>query len=552
MQILKHLSVMMLVSSALSLSSQAQTTNYTVNEFNTAAEVTNSTALYNSENGWGNWFGGAFQSRSFDPTSDSTHNSASGSMKVVNSYSLNDYGQFVLFDGFYSTSINGLQFTNVSFDVRFAQGSCLRTNSATSLDFGLFQVGNSSGYGQDYFGSFAVPATDANGNPNTNWVHINIPINAKSDSGLTNITGLIFHSINTYYGNTYAGTQTFWVDNIVFVGAAAPSTTPPPIMRIQPASPGLRIFAGGTITYGRDELATVDQNQSWIGASGSASYSFKLLDYNPNIAQIHAFLIPTSQAGPNNLYNNIYIDYNASNLVCLLINPLSGSSKVTASVQWKTNLSGANPNHTDLVITNATAVGTWTLTFNGSNTGTLTAPGASPVPFQLSDPNAAADFGNPLVAYFGLQPNSGGGVGGYIDYGAISVTGVTGANENDNFTTDSALNTAIWNDTGYDTVLATANTPYWVSYTYPAYGFGLGVSDNITGSTVAPDPWMLPEYYNNYSDGKNIPGTSQEGQIYNWVLVPSSCLPTVDGQPQGGQAPAPDAFFKLFNPALSN
>ena len=548
---IKTLSMGLLIGAAINFSSQAQTTNYVVNEFNKAAEVTNSTGLYNSQNGWGNWFGGAFQSRSFDPTIDSTHNSSSGSMKVVCNYNLNDYGQFVLFDGFYSTAINGLQFTNLQFDIKFAQNSCLRTNGS-SLDFGFFQVGNSAGYGQDYFGSFAVPATDSSGNPNTNWVHISIPINAKGDSGLTNITGLIFHAINTYYGNTFSGTQTFWVDNIVFVGAAALNFGPPPVVKIQKATPGLRVFAGNTITYGRDELATVDQQQSWIGAGpgNNVSYSYTLLDYNPNIAQIHLELIPVNSSGVA-MYNNIYVDYNASNMLWMVISPL-GSNKVTASIQWKTGLTGGNPNHTDLVITNNTAVGTWTLTFNGSNTGTLTAPGASPVAFTLSDPNAVADFGNPLVAYFGLQPNTGAGVGQYIDYESISVAGVAGVNENDNFLNDSVLNTGLWNDTGYDTVLVTTNTPYWVYYTYPAYGYGLGVSENVNGSVLAPYPWVLPEYYNGYAAGENIPGASAEGQIYTWVLVPSNCLPTVDGQPQSGQPLAPNAFFRLFNPPLSN
>jgi len=548
MKTMKQVSALMLVVVAIGATSRAQTTNYVVNEFNTAAEVTNSTALYDSNNGWANWFGGAFQSVSFDPTSDSTHNPASGSMETVCTYSLNDYGQFTLFDGFYTMSINAMQFTNLSFDVRFAADSCVRTNS-NSQDFGLFQVGDSDGYGQDYFSSFAIPVTNSLGLPNTNWVHVSLALNPLSDTNLTNITGLVFHSINTYYGNTYSGTQTFWLDNIVFTGSSVVSTNPPPVVHIQAAKPGLRIFAGGTITYGRDELATADQQQSWIGASGPVSYSFTLLDYNPNIAQIHNFLIPVKSAGTS-MYNNIYVDYNASNMVWLVINPLAGTNEVTASVQWKTNLSGANPDQTALIITNQLAVGTWTLTFNNSTNGTLTAPGAGPVAFTIADPNAVADFGNPLVAYFGLQPNTGAGIGQYIDYGSMAVSGVAGVNENDTFTTDSTLDTSVWQNSGFDTILATTNTPLWVYYDYPAYGYGLGTSDNLTGSTVAPWPWVLPEYYNGYADGPNIPGTSEEGQIYTWTLVPSTCLPTSNGNPGG--ALSPTGFFQLFNPPLQN
>jgi len=542
----------LLAIAALCTSSHAQTTNYVVNEFNSEAEVTNLTNLGNSQNGWGNWFGGAFVSVAYDPTSDSSNNPASGSLEFVANYSLNDYGQWVLFDGFNTMSLNAQQYTNLQFDIRFDPTSCLRTNGNGSLDFGFLQVGSSTGYGQNYFGGFAVPATNSLGQPNTNWVHISLPVSVASDSALTNITGLIFHSINTYYGNTYDGTQTFWLDNIQFFGTATVISNPPPVLGIQKATPGLRIFAQNTLTYGRDELATVDQNQSWIGASQPVSYSFKLLDYNPNIAQIHIFLIPVDSALPAvPVYNNIYVDYNATNIMQLIINPIAGTNLVMASVQWKTNYPGNNPNHTELVITNGTAVGTWTLTFNSATTGTLTAPGATPVSFTINDPNAVADFGNPLIAYFGLQPNTSAGVGEYIDYASMSVTNVAGVNESSDFTTEQSLDNNLWQDIGTDTQLVTANTPYWVYYSYlNGAGYGLGVSDNVLGSTVAPYPWVLPEYYNGYADGMTIPNSQSQGQLYTWVLVPSTCLPTVDGS--AGGPLSPHAFFRLFNPPLQN
>jgi hypothetical protein len=99
--------------------------------------------------------------------------------------------------------------------------------------------------------------------------------------------------------------------------------------------------------------------------------------------------------------------------------------------------------------------------------------------------------------------------------------------------------------------LVTANTPYWVYYSYlNGAGYGLGVSDNVLGSTVAPYPWVLPEYYNGYADGMTIPNSQSQGQLYTWVLVPSTCLPTVDGS--AGGPLSPHAFFRLFNPPLQN
>jgi hypothetical protein len=97
----------------------------------------------------------------------------------------------------------------------------------------------------------------------------------------------------------------------------------------------------------------------------------------------------------------------------------------------------------------------------------------------------------------------------------------------------------------------TTNTPYWVSWTLPAANYALGTSTNLLapGSNNTPGGWMLPEYYNYYNDGNTIPGQSTQGNNV-WLLMPSTCLPTVNGS-QGG-VPAPNAFFRLFNPPLQN
>jgi hypothetical protein len=201
-------------------------------------------------------------------------------------------------------------------------------------------------------------------------------------------------------------------------------------------------------------------------------------------------------------------------------------------------------------------VGTWTLTFNSATSGTLTAPGASPKAFTITDPNVVSDFGNPLVAYFGLQPNSTAGEGEYEDWAAISVSGVAGTQESDNFTTDPTFDpNGYWSNNSSSAAsvqLVTANTPYWVNWTLPAGGYALGTAMMLPGNTNTSDPWMLPEYYNGYGGsptGDDLPGLANQG-LKTWVLIPNSCLPTVDGSQFG--VPAPNAFFELFNPPLSN
>jgi hypothetical protein len=324
---------------------------------------------------------------------------------------------------------------------------------------------------------------------------------------------------------------------------------------IQKAIPALRIFAGSAANdFDREELTTLDQNQSWVGGvTYPVSYSFTLLSAAsapPYPFQTQIFLLPVNLVG-NPVTGNEYMDYQATNSLWLQLQSQSNGI-VIADVAWKTNLPNSNPNQTALLITNSQEVGTWTLTFNSATSGTLTAPGASPAAFTITDPNVTADFANPMIAAFGLQPNSPGAEGLYNDYTKIQTIGVAGTPVNDNFTTDSVINATVWDTSNSaqpsSLVLATTNTPYWVYWTLPDTGFedGLSVATNLT-----TDPWHLPEYYNDFGDGNYIPSQSQQG-LMRWTLVPSTCLPTADGNMQDGQPLSRNAFFKLFNPPLSN
>ena len=552
----------------LSIATQAQTQDYVVDDFVPAGVSSSNPTNYDYYNSvqsyasgqidavWWNWFGSAFVTNQWDSTTDASNNVNSGSLKISLNWSSANT-QFVLWDqgtnnNYFALGLNATTFTNFQCDVRFAPGSASdvgnRGASAPPI-FGHLQFGlRTSSYGQDYFGAVDIVAT------NTNWVHVSITLNAIADPNLLNMGGLLIHIDRNFYSLNLNGPSTLWVDNIKFVGAGSAIVPPPPTLGLQPTTRGLRIFAGsGVNTYDREQLATVDESQSWIGGTYPVSYSYTLLSYprGGNMGQVQIFLIPTNSAN-NSMYNNEYIDYQSSNGMWLLLNPQGTDGSVTANVQWKTNLPNANPDHTALRITNSTAVGTWTLTFTGPNNGTLTAPGASPVVFTITNGTVATDFANPLVAYFGLQPNSTAGEGEYLDYASISVSGVAGVNENDNFTTDSSLNTGVWNTScsasPTSVVLVPAGMPYWVNWTLPDAGFvdGSGLGYLAVSTNVTVGPWVVPEYYNGYNDGVNLPGAATQGPAV-WTLVPSTCLPTVDGQPQSGQALAPDAFFRLWN-----
>jgi hypothetical protein len=523
-------------------------------------------------NVWWNWFGGAFNPTNnmgvqWDSTVDANTNPASGSMKIsvyFNESVLGGNNQFTIWDqgndnnyfNINSFDLTNLIVTNFECDVRFAPGSASDSGTYGSPIFGHLRFGiRTAAYQQDWFGGVDIAAT------NTSWVHVSIPLNSIADTNLINIPDVCLGIDSSYYSLNLNGPSTFWVDNIKFDGYQAYNG--PPIMAIQPATPALRIFAGsGTDMYGREQLATVDQNQSWVGGTYPVSYSFTLLSFptvpDGSVFRFHIFLVPTNTSVTHNgLYsfqNNEYVEYQVKNDLWLNVSG-TNPTNVSAIIQWKTNHVTSNPTNTALLITNSTAVGTWTLTFNSTNTGTLTAPGASPVPFSIP-PAAAAQFTNPLVAFFGVQPDSQWGEGQYVDVSRIRTIGVKspGVPVNDNFTTDTAINTAIWDPSDSaqpsSLVLVTTNTPYWVSWTMPDSGYanGLGVATNVGAPT---NQWMLPEYYNNYNDGNYIPGTMLQG-IMKWTPIPSTCLPTVDGQPQSGQPLSPNAFFRLSNPPPEN
>ena len=539
----------------LSVSGQAQTTNFMVYNFN--SDILN----YGGGGSWGNWFGGVYQSAFWDSTQDSSNNPSSGALMVSLLCSGGD--QYVLYDGEYPGYTVDLTttFTNLSFDILYSANSAVRTNTSPagadgstgvgSLDYGYMRVGSSKNWDQEWFYYFATPATNGLGQPNTNWNHISIPLSnvVASLPTLSTMGNLLFGIDGANYGNhPLVGPQTYWLDNIQFIGPVGGIQSQPPLMSVKKTVPALRLFGGSGGQYSRSQLTTFDENQSWIGDGTTypVSYSFTLLSVptNPGNLDMHIFFLPLNFFNGESLSGNHDMDYHVLNSLWLRIQGGVGTDVCTADITWKTNAGYQNATNTDLLITNPVAVGTWTITFNNTNSGTLTAPGASPVPFTIHDPNIVADFGNPMILSFGNQCNGvAANQGVPNDWTRISVSGVAGLNENDNFTTDNSIDSNVWDwsnsNTTNSVVLVTNGAPYWVTWTAPSTGFGLGVSTN-----VASGPWKLPEYYNGYADGTNLPSLAIQGKL-NWALVPANCLPTVDGQPQTGQQLAPNAFFRL-------
>jgi hypothetical protein len=515
----------LLVFIAFGMSSPAQTiiTNIT---FDTPVTTSN----------WGNWFGAQYVTNIWS-TNDAATNPASGSLEIVGAFTGGSQ-QLLVWKGAngFNPPLNGNAITNLEFDIRFDPTSAVAGN-------GTF--GGMAFWTRD--GSF-TPVQLGNytsiSSGNLNWVHFQIPINAVAQPALVSIPTIGFQ-IHTF-GTTMTGTSIMYVDNIKFSGPAVVPTNPPPIMSIAPAQPALRIFAGDTGNqFSREELATVDQNQSWIGGTFPVSYSFTLLSYPNNINQTHIFLVPVNSTPGASPYGYNGVDYTATNGLWLTLNPGPNAGSVVASIYWKTNLPGANAfdtgGNTALKITNATAIGTWKLSFTSPSAGTLTAPGASPVSFTIADGTVATDFANPLVAYFGLQPNSTAGEGQFEDWASISITNVTGANVTEDFTKEASIS-GNWNNMSQQPAsiaLVTTNNPYWVNWTLPDTGFGLAISPGLR----TPADWHLPGYYNGFFGND---GTPTQYGLKHWLLVTPDILPSNLGITNG------TTFFRLSNPPPNN
>jgi hypothetical protein len=382
-----------------------------------------------------------------------------------------------------------------------------------------------------------------------------------------------------------------YVANIELTGPTVIPYIPPPTLgTMQKAKPGLRIFAGSTQnTYDRAELVTVSQNVSWVDPQATApvSYSFTLQDYpaDGNINQTMLQLIPVGsgvvngQTVPQPGTDNEYLDYGALNGVWLVLNPVGNGPQVTCSVLWKVNgaTSGQNPSTEALTagqFTNATAVGTWTLVFTSTTSGAgyVVDPQGNQHAFTINDASIVNDFAEPMLAIFGLQPNTAAGEGEYEDWAAIGITNVNATGNGnpagviyEDFTTESSdlsaagetpsfnfVANAISSTYNDQCIIQTTNDAWWVNWTFPASGFTLSSSTNL-----ANPHWINPGWYSGYGD-TNAPRVMPLGNTFGskyWVLLPYDDVPTANGQqnvslPTAGPA-AKQSFFVVTTNTVS-
>jgi hypothetical protein len=511
-----------------STSSQAQPTNLTLYNFDTDQV---SATPYGTA--WGNWFGGIYGGTIWDASTDANNNPTSGSMQLT----LNCLGsdQYVLRDGDSPNygPLNLGTWTNLSFDIRYDVSSAIRTNTAAagvngslgvgSLDFGYMRVGSRSpGFAQDWIRYFAISATNGAGQPNTNWTRINVDLRQVTQQFSDLSAGLVntmFGMDNNAYGNSpLVGPQTIWFDNIQLSGEIP--HPPPPTMAIEKATPPALWLFGGSGLYGRSQVALQDTSATWIGGTFPVKYSFTILDNATSPGALQTGIQFIGGGGDAS-----YLDYGANNVLWLRI--ISGTGTNTAcvaDVSWKTNAPGSNPDQHNvaLMTTNPVLAGTWTLTFLSDTNGTLTAPGASPVPFSinLDDSDAIAAFSSPIQVRFGHENNGNTANGGVPHYWAnILVTNTAGGiSLYEDFTKEGTnqLDTSIWNLNTSDGAgmvnLVPTNAPYWIKWNILGdTGFSLINGTSLTDSAQ------------NWNALANMTPISQAG--LRWVLITSESLP---------------------------
>src|SRR5581483_5972899 len=417
-----------------------------------------------------------------------------------------------------SVKVNG-DYYDLNFDLMVDPSSAKTANG----DFGHVRAGVTiSGWGQ-------VTLWDMPAYTNTGWTHVHAYID-PAVPGVVTITGFWINwpwQTDASNAGAIQGVQNFWLDNLIF---STNLTKPlnPPTATLKPAPPsgpsGLTISSSGAAQYDRNAIATLN-SESWLDATGPVTYSLTVAKYpgtNYPSYQTHIMLVqnPGTETAP---------DWNEPNAILLDIeNQASGS--VIATLRYKTNQAGGNSQlygsgSLGSVTSTNGGVGTWSMTFINNTNVILTAPTGATNLVTFPDEQALRDnFSDPLIAYFGAQPNSTADIGQSIVLSNVKITGTQNP-VNDSFS-GSTVDTNVWvlrASQPADVFIPLSDAAFTLSWTLPDTNFKLQVAPSLLG------PWT----------DSGLTNTSIQGSIKS-VIVPRSALPA-------GTA----AFFRFLKPVAT-
>lgn len=484
-------------------------------------------------NAWERWWGGAIidgESMSFDPAMDASGGAASGSLKLLANFDRlggNDSGQYSVVRYLPEAPIDGSKFLSLEMDVRFKPDSVKRADGT----YGYLEVGFSTAaplYGQIYAQQLPIPDS-ASGQ----WLHISAPIN-RTVADIDKISGIHFKM--WMGGDTDPiGASTMWVDNIVLKAPDVVVEDPPPVVRLEPATPGLHLVSSGPGIYDRQALRTATPEYSWVGRNQPVTYSFTLKEFPPE-AGYTAFLYLTPGTGFATGLN--YVDYSADNCIVLFLNnnadgsggmrlaykDSAPNSNGQAGHDYWTNDDGTGKGGSLAYVNSSTVLGTWSLTFDSDTSATITSPDGNTASATLL-PETAAKYVNPVYAYFGSVPGDASRQGRTAIYSRIKISGTPNPVDEDfSVIPFNALLEKSPSDANGIFQATKADTPMFVKWTLPAVGYKLQQSADL-GQTG----WM------------EMPSANAEGTVTarseRWKLLNAADLQ----DPKRG-------FFQLMKP----
>ncbi|HYG35933.1 MAG TPA: hypothetical protein VEC99_14175 [Clostridia bacterium] len=445
--------------------------SYFINRFTSASEV--------SQWAWQSWSKPGTAEHVTSP--DAGGATPAGSVKFVCNFEdiPGEYQQVVFQKGF---TFDPSRFVYLDMDVRLDPMSSPAADGSGSygdLNVHLQIPGGTWPWVQ--IGSHGLSIND------TNWTHLSFPLGGK---GLTNVANLIFQLGRGWapdHGLT--NTITYYVDNIRI-------WTPlnPPALTLKPASPGgLRFTATNpNDPWQRQNIVTHADNRSlsWVNMGQPVTYSFTITNFadaakHPGF-EAHMYLVnyDTLQNQGDETYSAV--DWNGTDVIIAKIQN-NGGGGVDFSFNFKTNLPGANVNQTVAVIHEASALGTWALTFNDNTSVTLTTPSGATTNFTISAEVANA-FGGQMAAHFGIFKNNLVNNGASATFSRVQITGVY-TPVDDSFAgpglnpdpANPVWRLALGDATGL--VWVPPATAYWLDWTLPDSGFRVQAAESIAG------PW---------------------------------------------------------------
>jgi hypothetical protein len=333
------------------------------------------------------------------------------------------------------------------------------------------------------------------------WVHVTIPID-RTKPGLGDTYGVWIRKWicnppanpgdwQTGHVITNSGNYEFFVDNVVLIGddpLPNPTMSPP-----VPATAGMNFIAASAQQYDRQEIRTVATNYSWIGASGPVTYSVDVAKLGDNSAPGTLFFHWVPGGADPNANDS---DWHEPHVLMWSIgNNVDGTA--WSSLRYKTNAPNDNGNMYGSGNLggpgSATGKGTWSITFDGNTTATMTSPDGTTLTANLPPEVITIFQTRPgMQVNIGQVPNNGPTPAGQksVITGA-RFTGTPSTIDSNFLPAD--VDTNIWRafpngPNGVKWVPSTS--PFWLSWSLPANGFSLQSKAALgAGLWNDPTPW---------------------------------------------------------------